>query len=185
VPIEGPGREQLRTLAARLKEAGTEGQGFRRELMRQLDEAAKPLARDIADPVRLKPYMPDRYAGVLATDLSVSTQKLFAGPSPRISIVAKGRVHKRKVGIVEDGRLNHPVFAQGPRRGARWISTEEYARKLGVPVRFARGWTWVNGQTDGMKPGFFSDPCEKAAPDIREHVAEAMAETDRKITGGR
>jgi hypothetical protein len=35
-----------------------------------------------------------------------------------------------------------------------------------------------------MKPGFFSDPCKKAAPDIREKVLEAMAETSRKITGG-
>ena len=163
MPIEGPGREQLRTLAARLKEAGTEGQGFRRELMRQLGEAAKPLARDIADPERLKPYMPDRYAAVLGGDLSVGTQRLLAGPSPRISIVAKGRVHARKVALIEDGVINHPVFAQGPRRK----------------------WEWSSGQTGGMKPGFFSDPCEKAAPDIRAHVAEAMAETDRKITGGR
>lgn len=163
MPIEGPGREQLRTLAARLKEAGAEGQGFRRELIRQLGEAVKPLARDIADPVRLKPYMPDRYAAVLGADLSVGTQRLLAGPSPRISIVAKGRMHRRKVALLEDGFINHPVFARGPRRK----------------------WDWENRQTGGMKPGWFSDPCEKAAPDIREHVAEAMAETDRKITGGR
>ena len=31
-----------------LKEAGEDGKAFRRELMKQLDEAAKPLAREIA-----------------------------------------------------------------------------------------------------------------------------------------
>jgi hypothetical protein len=163
MPIDGGG-EQLRTLAERLKDAGAEGQGFRRELLKQLGDAAKPLARVIAGPERLKPYMPDRYAAVLAADLSVTTQRLFAGSSPRISIVAKGRVRKRKVARLEDGFISHPVFAQGPRRK----------------------WNWKGGnlQTGGMKPGWFSDPCEKAAPDIREHVLEAMAETARKISDG-
>jgi hypothetical protein len=161
--IEGPGQEELRALAARLKEAGNEGKGFRRELVNQLGEAAEPLAAEIADPERLKPYMPDRYAAVLAADLLVTTQKLFAGPSPRISIVAKGREHKRKVQLTEDGSINHPVFAQGIRKT----------------------WTWENRQTAGMRPGWFSDPCERAVPEIRDHVLDAMAETARKVTGGR
>lgn len=163
MPIEGPGREQLRALAARLKEAGDEGKGFRRELVNQLDEAARPLAREIGSAAHLEPYMPDRYAAVLAADLSVRVQKLFAGSSPRISVVAKARVHKRKLAVLESGRINHPVFAQGPRRG----------------------WNWVNGQTRGMRPGFFFDPCDKAAPDIRGRARGAMAETARKITDGR
>ena len=162
MPIDGPGREQLRALAARLKEAGDAGKGFRRELMSQLEEGAKPLAREIASPAHLEPYMPDRYAGVLADDLAVSTQRIFSG-NPRISIVAKARKHKRKIRLIEDGLINHPVFAEGPRRK----------------------WDWVNGQTRGMKQGFFSDPCEKAAPDIRDRALAAMAETARKITGGR
>ena len=160
--IDGPGREELRILAERLKDAGSEGKGFRRELMKQMEAAAQPLAATIADPPRLKPYMPDRYAAVLAADLAVSTQRIFAGSNPRVSVVAKGREHKRKVALTEDGIINHPFFAQGPRRT----------------------WDWVNGQTAGMTPGWFSDPCEEAIPDIREHVLEAMAETGRKITGG-
>ena len=161
--IDGPGREQLRTLAARLKDAGSEGQGLRRELMDQMDAAAQPLADKIPDKARLRPYLPDRYADVLADDLAVSTQRIFAGASPRVSVVAKGRVHKRKVQLTEDGIINHPVFAQGPRRR----------------------WDWVSGQTAGMRPGWFSDPCENAVPDIREHVLEAMRITERKITDGR
>ena len=163
MPIDGPGREQLRTLAARLKDAGTEGQGFKRELLKQMNEAAQPLAREIASLAHLEPYMPDRYAGVLAADLAVSTQRIFSG-NPRVSVTAKARKRKRKIRLIEDGVIVHPVFAQGPRRK----------------------WNWKNGrQTAGMKPGFFSDPCEKAAPDIRDHVLEAMAETARKITDGR
>ena len=159
--IDGPGREQLRTLAARLKDAGTEGQGLKRELMKQMDEAAKPLAREIASVAHLEPYMPDRYAGVLAADLAVTTQRVFSGNSPRVSVTARGRLHKRKVRRVNDGLLMHPVFAQGLRKR----------------------WTWLKEpQTAGMKPGFFSDPCEAAAPGIRDHVLEAMAETARKIT---
>jgi hypothetical protein len=159
VSIDGPGREQLRTLAARLKEAGDQGKGFRRELMHQLDEAAQPLARQIADPAHLRSYMPNRYAAVLADDLTVRTQRLLAGSNPRVSVVAKARVHKRKLAVLERGEINHPVFAQGPRRT----------------------WDWVNGQTDGMRPRFFADPCEQAVPDIRDHMLEAITVTLERI----
>jgi hypothetical protein len=66
------------------------------------------------------------------------------------------------VRLLDAGFINHPIWPRGER------ST----------------WNWQNRQTGGMKPGFFSDPCKKAAPDIREKVLEAMAETSRKITGG-
>lgn len=161
--IDGPGREQLRTLAARLKDAGEEGKGLRRELMNQLDEAAKPLAREIASLAHLEPYMPDRYAAVLADDLNVTTQKLFSA-NPRVSVTAKARKHKRKLRVLEQGVINHPVFAQGPRRR----------------------WNWKNGrQTAGMRAGFFGGACEKAVPDIRDHALKALAETARKIADGR
>ena len=161
--IDGPGREQLRVLAARLKEAGAEGQGFRRELMKQIDEAAQPLAREIASLAHLEPYMPDRYAGVLAADIAVRSQKIFAGASPRVSVTCKTRgEHRRKVRHLDAGFINHPVFATGPR--------DE--------------WNWVNNQTAGMVPGFFTVPCEKATPAIREKVLQALTETARQITRG-
>jgi hypothetical protein len=161
VPIDGPGREQLRTLAARLKEAGDAGKGFRRELMKQLNEAAKPIAREIASVEHLRPYFPDRYAAILAADLSVGAQRILTS-NPRVSIRAKARAHRRKVRLFDSGVINHPVFARGDREK----------------------WDWKNGQTGGMRPGFFTDPCEKATPQIREHVLEALTETTRKIAGG-
>lgn len=157
--IDGPGREQLRTLAARLKDAGDEGKGLRKNLMKQLDEAAKPLTREIADPAHLEKYMPHRYALVLAADLSVRSQKIFAS-NPRVSISAKTRrERRRKVNLLDAGRINHPIYARGPRKT----------------------WDWINGQTAGMRPGFFTEPCEKATPQIRERVLAAITETAGKV----
>ena len=158
--IDGPGREQLRTLAARLKEAGEEGKGFKRELMKQLDEAAKPIVAKIADVEHLKPYMPDRYAAILAPELAVRAQKIFAS-NPRVSISARTRREKRrKVNLLDAGVINHPDWPRGPRKT----------------------WSWTNRQTAGMKPGFFTDPCEDSAPQIRERVLAAITETAGKIT---
>jgi hypothetical protein len=156
MPIDGPGREQLRTLAARLKEAGDEGRGFRRELMKQIGDAAQPLVHEIANLPHLRAYMPPRYAEVLAADLDVVAQRIFAS-NPRVSIRAKARDRRRKVRQLDAGILQHPLY--GNRE--RWFR-----------------------QTDGMRPGFFSDPCKKATPQIREHVLAAMTETERKITRG-
>jgi len=162
VSIDGPGREQLRELALRLKDAGEEGKGFRRELMTQIDKAAQPLARKIASLEHLKPYMPDRYAAALAEDISVRAQKIFAA-SPRVTVSCRTRgERRRKVRLLDAGFINHPVFGRGPR--------DE--------------WDWWNGQTGGMKPGFFTDPCRGATPQIREKVLQALTETERKITGG-
>ena len=159
--IDGPGREQLRTLAARLKDAGDEGKGFRKELMKQLDEAAKPLAAEIADPAHLEQYMPHRYALILAADISVRSQKIFAS-NPRVSISAKTRrERRRKVNHLDDGLINHPKWPHHLER---------------------KKWKWQNNQTAGMRPGFFTDPCEKAAPKVRERILAAITETAGKVT---
>jgi hypothetical protein len=159
MPVSGPGPYQLRKLSARLREAGDEGKGLRRELMKQINEAAKPLAKEISDPAHLKPYMPDRYADILAADLRVSATKSFA-KNPGVSIRARARARKRKVALLDAGLLNHPVYARGERSA----------------------WTWANGQTGGMRAGFFTDPCERATPQIRSRVLQAMTETAGKIT---
>ena len=72
------------------------------------------------------------------------------------------RVGRAKVRHLDDGFINHPVFARGPRPD----------------------WDWWNNQTGGMKPGFFTVPCVDAIPQIREKVLQALTETARKIAGG-
>jgi hypothetical protein len=159
MPVGGPGPYQLRKLSARLREAGDEGKGLRRELMKQINEAAKPLATEISNVEHLNPYMPDRYAAILAKDLSARASKSFS-KNPGVLIRAKARQHKRKVALLDAGVINHPVFARGERKT----------------------WRWKNAQTGGMKAGFFTDPCKKATPQIRARVLQAIAETDKKIT---
>lgn len=149
------GQYQLRLLSARLREAGSDGQGLRREMYRAISEAARPLSDEVKAPGHLQAYLPNRYADVLASDLTVGTQKR-GGRNPSVAIRARGRRHKRKVIQLDEGRLTHPLY--GNRE--KWFT-----------------------QTGGVRAGFFTDPVRKAAPEIRAKVLDAMAETGRKITG--
>jgi hypothetical protein len=153
------GTADLHRIAARLREAGKEGQGLRKELTQALTDAAGPLAKKISSLEHLRPYLPDRYAEVLAADLSARVASRF-GANPRIEVRAKARDHKRKIVLLDDGFINHPVYPRGPRRD----------------------WNWKNRQTGGMKPGFFADACRDARPDIRNRVMQALADTARQIT---
>jgi hypothetical protein len=152
VGVSGYG--DLLALSARLRQMGTDGQGLRRELLKSLNDAAVPLAREIQSFQHLAPYMPDRYAAVLASDIEVTAAKNL-GAEPSVRIRAKGRTHRRKVVRLNEGFLTHPLY--GNRQ--HWFT-----------------------QTGGMRPGFFFDPAEKAAPEIKDRVLAALAETARKIT---
>lgn len=155
-----PGTE-LRDLAARLRAAGTEGKGLRRALLKAITDAAKPVADEIGSLSNLDEHLPDRYAAVLAGDLKVTVSSSLSG-DPKVSITARAKDRKRKVAILEQGVITHPVYAQGPRRK----------------------WNWKNGrQTGGMKPGFFTDPAKAAAPDVRDKVIQALSDTARQIAG--
>ena len=161
MPIDG--RDRLHALARQLKDAGTEGKGLDRELRKALREAADPLAKQIGSTEHLNPYFPDRYAAVLGRDLDVSVRTYLSG-DPKVTIQAKARDRKRKIALFNDyGIINHPVYAQGPRRK----------------------WNWSNGQTGGMRKWFFTDPCENAAPDVRDRLMQALKDTARKIADGR
>ncbi len=107
----------------------------------------------------LKPYLPDRYAAVLAADLGARVAGRF-GADPRVEVRAKARDHKRKIVLLDDGFINHPVYARGRRSH----------------------WNWKNRQTGGMKPGFFADACRDARPEVRAKVMQALAGTAKQIT---
>jgi hypothetical protein len=158
--VTGPGTVQLKLLDARLRQAGKEGQGLRRRLYKGMNDGVKPLAAEISRAEYLKPYMPDRYAEVLAEDLGVRVSKSFSA-HPRIEVLAKAKQHRRKLIMLDAGRINHPIWAQGERKT----------------------WDWSNAQTGGMRPGFFSDAVKEATPRIRDQILKAMTETSRAITG--
>lgn len=155
------GAQEFRDLARTLLAVGLDD--LRRELYTAIDDAAAPLAEEIRNPGHLHGFMPNRYADVLAGDLRVTTHKRTVGPETGVLVVARaptvGR-GGRKVIQRDEGRITHPVFARGPRRSWRW-----------------------EVQTAGMRPGFFTDPVERAAPQVREAILAAMARIADKATG--
>jgi hypothetical protein len=152
------GAAQFAALSRGLKEAGETG--LRRELYKAISDAGKPIARKITSRPHLNEYMPDRYAAVLADDLACTVAKL-TGRDPGITLRARSQSRKRKVQWLDDGFINHPVYARGDRSE----------------------WNWANAQTGGMRPGFFTDPAEDSAPEVRSAILTAMADTARKIAG--
>jgi len=157
------GQRQLYELSRRLLDAGTEGQGLRRQLSKAVGEAAKPLAAEIGSVPHLDIYLPNRYAGVLADDLSVTASQRGT-VNPAVTIRARPRVRRRQLLFIEAGFLRHPVFARD-----------------GVP---RRRWTWRTQTAPSVHPRFFFEPCERAVPDIRDKVIAAMHDIGQKITGG-
>lgn len=145
--------EDFAALSRRLKDAGETG--LRRELYKAINDAARPLAREISRDSHLRPYMPNRYAETLSKDLAVTVSKL-TGSDPGVKIRAKGRAKERHVKRLNDGVLMHPLF--GDRE--RWF------------LQFKR-----------MKPGFFDDPANAAQPDVRDAILAAMHDVAEKITG--
>jgi hypothetical protein len=157
----GTGGGDLSRLSQRLRDAGTQGQGLRRKLHAKLKTAADPVAKEIGETAHMDPYMPDRYAAVLAKDLEVKVLSSLSG-DPKVTIRARPVEHKRKIAQINQGVIVHPVFAQGRRKT----------------------WNWKNGrQVKGMRPGFFSDPCKNSEPDVREKLLEALRETSDQIRG--
>ena len=128
------GSADLRRIAAHLKAAGKEGQA---------SAGADPGPGDAADLAKiagvehLKPYRP---AGT--PKCSPRTDCPGRRPvrrQPRAEVRAKARDHRRKIALLDDGFINHPVYARGE-------------RKTDVE----------NRQTGGMRPGFFADACGRA-----------------------
>jgi hypothetical protein len=170
VGVTGP--QAFGIIADHLKAAG-EG-GLRRELYKAINDAAKPLAREIGSVAHLDPYLPDPYAAVLAEALSVSVSKI-AGPNPAVRLRAvggkDGRRRSRHVARINEGILRHPVFGTEAQREAHITA--------GGSSHHGRGWTWVNQR---VQPGFFTDPTEKAAPEIRRHIVAAMTDVVNKAS---
>ena len=154
------GDQQLRDLSLRLREMGSEGKGLQRELYRAISDAAKPLHDQLVNPAWLYPYLPNRYADVLAPDLAVTAVKR-GGQRASVSIRVRGKTRDRQVTRLNAGIIRHPVFA---RRG-----------------KPRRDWRWVY-QMKGMRSGFFTDAVTVQAPEIRGKVQAAVHDVAQKIT---
>ena len=149
------GASEFAALSRRLKDAGEDG--LRKELYKAIRAAGEPITREIRDVLHLRPYMPDRHADVLAADIAVSMFQRGSIRSPGVTIAARGRLKRRKVVRLNEGFLTHPLY--GNRE--HWFT-----------------------QTDGMKPGFFNDPCNRSGPQVRDKILAAMHDVASKVTGG-
>jgi len=157
VPGLDAGAGEFRDLARNLRLVGADE--LRRELYKGIDDAAGPLARGLKDPAHLKPYMPDRYAAVLAADLAVTTSKR-TGIDPGVFIKARGRTKYRHVERIDQGLLRHPVYADTDRPRPEWH--------------------WV---AQDILAGFFTNPTERAAPAVRREIVAAMHRIAERALG--
>jgi hypothetical protein len=82
------GALQFGVLAKHLKDTG-QGE-LRRKLYKAINDTARPLAREISSVEHLKPYVPGRYAPVLAADLPVTVSKRTSDANPGVTIRAGG-----------------------------------------------------------------------------------------------
>lgn len=146
--------DDLRLLALRLKNTGeTE---LRRELDKAIGHAAEPVPAEIR--TGLPDRLPDAYAAVLDEDLRLSLSKRTNIDTPGITLrgTTRGIGGRRRIRrLDETGVLWHPLF--GDRR--RWY-----------------------GQTSHVRAGFFTEPAEHSAPQVREAILSAMHDIAGKLT---
>ena len=116
-------------------------------LRRQLTAGMKRAAEPIPKAIRdgLRPHLPDRYADVLDADLRIEVIVRTGQADPAVSVIASPIVKQRKLSRLNAGILWHPVF--GDRK--EWRLQE-------------------------VKPGWFTDPPEAAASQVREEISAAL-----------
>lgn len=123
-------------------------------LRRELSKALGHEMKPItANVVRsLDEYLPDAYAGTLSGSLKLRAATT-AGKNPGVKIVAraKGRKSVRRVGALERGSLRHLTWGRRP---------------------------W---HAQSVKPGFFTEPIQDRADELRRALLAAMDRIARKI----
>jgi len=151
--VKVTGAEEFGVLARRLKQAGQVE--LRKELYAGINRSVRPLTMKVR--TSIGGYVPNRYAGELATSLRVTTSKSSGrNPAVRLKAAAKtGRGRPRELSRLNRGVLRHPLY--GNRRH------------------------WFN-QT--VRPGFYDEPLEQGAPRVRVELMEAIRAVARKIEAG-
>lgn len=106
------GSEQLRELAARIKETGNKP--LRNELTKGLRAATEPMRSDIT--AAASDRLPRRGGlGALVASYKVTHSLRQSGRNPGVRITMKGG---KQLPLVDAGRVRHPVF--GDRK--RWVT---------------------------------------------------------------
>lgn len=104
------GGEQFLALAKRYNAMGRQGRGLWKELNAGIEQAAQPMVDEVE--ASASRYLPDAYAAIVRTKLTVRVSRATRGSSIGIKIVgtAKGRSKGRRLKTIDQGTLRHPVF---------------------------------------------------------------------------
>ena len=160
------GADDFAQLARNLQAAGEAG--LKRELYDAVNAAAKPLADEIQSEGNLHDHLPNRYADVLAEDMRTLISKRTAGSEVgvflQVSAPTRAGGRGRKVTQRNRGVLWHPVF-------------DSYL----LP---RRTWTWRVQGFPSVRPGFVDDPAERAKPEIRQQIEDAIARVKDELWNG-
>jgi hypothetical protein len=151
----------LAVISARLREAADGG--LTRRLSAGIGKAVEPVEQEVRD--GLRSHMPNRYADLIGSELKV-TRRTFTGPDEaRVTVYAQTTGDgKRKIGRLDSGVLWHPTFGRFPRGNPR-----NHWDEMGEPH---------------VKPGWWSDATEKAAPRARQEIADAVRDITERIARG-
>lgn len=155
VSLQIKGADQLGDLAKRLKAQGESGKGLRREMLKEIRAAAKPLASDVQSAVKGLPAKPPEDTGLrrrVASLVKIRTRTSGSRVGVRI-VVGKldGTNLPRRL---NKGSWRHPVHGSD---------------------------TWV---TQTIKPGWFDQTLRRGAPKVRYRVRAVLKTTARKIARG-
>ena len=147
---------EMAFVARRLRDAADGG--LRKELGDAINRAAEPIAARIrAD---MPEYMPDRYAAILEAEVALTVYKFLSRIDAGVTIRASNRgMKRRKIAVVNQGILRHPLFGDRDR------------------------WYQQGPEGKGMKPGWFDQPAEESAPEVRQEIEAALEDTLLKIAG--
>lgn len=155
VNLQIKGAEQLGDLARRLKAEGEAGKGMRRELLKEIRAAAKPLAEDAKSAVKSLSAKPPEDTGLrrrVAAGVKVRTRT--SGKNVGVRIVAGKLDGTNLPRRLNKGSWRHPVFGSD---------------------------TWV---TQTIQPGWFDETIRRGAPRVRVRVRAVMRRTATRITRG-
>ena len=156
-----PGTDQLAfdlaAISARLRDIG-EG-GLTRELTRAIGKAVEPVEKNIR--AGLKPKLPDPYARELDASITVGRRTTTTIDEAQVTVYATNKgIKNRKLSRLDSGILWHPLFGRFPRtdRRNRWFE-------------------------QSVTPGWFTQPAQDAAPQVREAIGQALDAVAEKAAG--
>jgi hypothetical protein len=148
---------ELEAIAFRLRRAGDED--LARELTRAMRDAVDPVPGKIR--AGLNSHLPGRYAGTLNADLDIKTIARNSGGADAdaaVSVYAQNSGPSRALRKLDAGILRHPLFGN-----------REH---------------WYNQELQSVRPGWFTSPCEDAAPQVAAGLERALGNVSDKATGG-